>query len=281
MNTGLLLTLNKVFPRHEHPFNTEQSGGESFAMWQYHRSETTIALYREKYSLDVMFRDKVVLDVGCAAAGKTMWYASQGVKHITGMDILERWRPEAEGLARQLGLDDKFTFVVADAAHTSFPANTFDTIIMNDAMEHVQDPAAVLKEICRILRPGGKLYVNFPPIGHPFGAHMADLIGIPWVHKFFREETLCDAYRKLCKDLPDGEERVSLRISKDPDGKDYISYINHMTIARFKKIRENCGLRVDYYREVPLRSYLAPLAKFPPTREYFVGMVVCVLEKES
>ena len=280
MMTKLLLAVNRLFPLPVHPFNLQNEGKKSYAMWQYERGENTIAFYRERYTTEEMFRGKTVLDVGCGAAGKTMYYASQGVEKIVGMDIVAHYKDEAEALARELGFADKFEFVVGDAAQTGFPENIFDTIIMNDAMEHVDRPDLVLAEVRRVLKPGGRLYVNFPPINHPFGAHLSDLIGMPWVHLFFSEDTLIAAYKELCKTVPDGADRIAFRISKNEQGKEYFSYINHMTIKRFDGLRANAGMKQVYYREVPLRGFLTPLAKCPGLKECFVKMVVCVFEKE-
>ncbi|MBS5165718.1 MAG: methyltransferase domain-containing protein [Butyricicoccus sp.] len=281
MMTKFLLALNRLFPLPVHPFNLQNEGKESYAMWQYERGANTIAFYTERYTPEEMFRDKVVLDVGCGAGGKTMYYASQGVAKIVGMDIVSHYQEEAEALARQLGYADRFTFVAGDAAQTGFEANSFDTIIMNDAMEHVDRPDLVLAEVRRILKPGGRLYVNFPPYYHPFGAHLSDLIAIPWVHMFFSEDTLVAAYKELCKTVPDGDNRIAFRISKNAQGKEYFSYINHMTIKRFDGLRAQAGLKQAYYREVPLRGFLKPFAKLPLLKECFVKMVVCVFEKES
>ena len=111
MMTKFLLALNRLFPLPVHPFNLQNEGKESYAMWQYERGANTIAFYTERYTPEEMFRDKVVLDVGCGAGGKTMYYASQGVAKIVGMDIVSHYQEEAEALARQLGYADRFTFV--------------------------------------------------------------------------------------------------------------------------------------------------------------------------
>lgn len=281
MMTKFLLALNRLFPLPVHPFNLQNEGKESYAMWQYKRGANTIAFYTERYTPQEMFQDKVVLDVGCGAGGKTMYYASQGVAKIVGMDIVPHYKEEAEALAQELGYADRFTFVVGDAAETGFPENSFDTIIMNDAMEHVDRPDLVLAEVRRILKPGGRLYVNFPPYYHPFGAHLSDLIAIPWVHMFFSEDTLVAAYKQLCKTVPDGDDRIAFRISTNKQGKEYFSYINHMTIKWFDRLRLQAGMKQAYYREVPLRGFLKPLAKLPLFKECFVKMVVCVFEKEA
>ena len=108
-----------------------------------------------------MFKDKIVLDVGCGAAGKTLYYASKGVKRIYGIDPVKDYKDEAYNLAKQKDLEDKFQFVIGDAANLDFENDFFDTIIMNDAMEHVDKPLEVLNECYRVLKPGGMLYVNF------------------------------------------------------------------------------------------------------------------------
>lgn len=278
MSVKSLLFFNKMFKLPKHPFNMQNDGTKTYAMWQYEKGIDTIKFYLEHTSPDDMFKDKDVLDIGCGAAGKSLYYLSLGAKSVTGMDIVASYEKEAYALEDKLGLSG-FKFVVGDAANTKFDDNSFDTVIMNDAMEHVSKPDKVLKEVYRILKPGGKLYVNFPPYNHPYGAHLSDAIGIPWVHLFFSDKTLIKGYKELVKDLPDGENRVNFRISKKPDGTEYFSYINKMNIKWFNELVRNTEFKVEYYKEVPLRNFFKPLAQMPVTRDCFVKMVVGVLKK--
>jgi ubiquinone/menaquinone biosynthesis C-methylase UbiE len=280
-SVSLLRAVNRLFPLPQHPFNLQNDGVKTYAEWQFEKGRDTVAFYLEYATLAELFSGKKVLDIGCGAAGKTLFYASCGVDHITGMDIVPHYEDEANALAEKLGYADKFTFVLGDAAKTPFAENSFDTIIMNDAMEHVDKPEEVLEECLRILRPKGRIYINFPPYDHPYGAHLSDAIGMPWVHRFFSEKTLIDGYKELVRDLPDGQSRIDFRISKREDGQEYFSYINHMSIRRFKGILNRLHLTPAYLREVPLRGFLKPLAKRPVLKEFFVKMVVCVIEKEE
>jgi len=280
MTEKILLMLNRFFKKPIHPFNLQSEGVQSYAMWQYERGADTVAFFLRRYTEEDMFRDRTVLDIGCGAGGKTMYYASRGAKRVIGMDVEEQYREEAEGLARELGCGDVFSFLCRDAADTGLPADSVDTIIMNDAMEHVSRPEAVLTECARILKPDGRLYVNFPPYGHPYGAHLSERISIPWVHVFFRDETLIKAYKMLCKTVPDGDRRAAFRIGTDERGAEFFSYINKMTLKRFRTLREECSLRVEYYSEEPLRPFLKTLARLPGLREYFVRMAVCVFVKD-
>ncbi|KKQ91796.1 MAG: Methylase involved in ubiquinone/menaquinone biosynthesis [Microgenomates group bacterium GW2011_GWC1_39_7b] len=48
---------------------------------------------------------------------------------------------------------------------SSFPDNSFDLVIMNHTLEHVDDADLILKKIHRILKKGGILYVDVPNAG--------------------------------------------------------------------------------------------------------------------
>jgi len=52
------------------------------------------------------------------------------------------------------------------------PAGTYDAVINTQVLEHVPDPAAVLRELNRVLKPGGKLLLSVPLT--------APLHGEPW-----------------------------------------------------------------------------------------------------
>ena len=119
----------------------------------------------------------------------------------------------------------------------------------------------------------------FPPYYHPTGAHLSDVVNMPWVHLFFTEKMLVKAYKELVRGLPDEKERCELRISRDENGNEYFGYINKMTLKRFKAILKKLAISPVYYREVPLRSYFKLFAKMPLLKEMFVKMAVCVIEK--
>lgn len=280
MSKQSLIKLNKLFKAPVHPFNLQNNGVKSYAMWQYEKGEDTIKFFLKKYTKEEMFKDKICVDIGCGAAGKSLFYVSCGAKKVYGLEILGKYKEEADALAESLGFSDKFEFVCGDSADLPFEDNFADTIIVNDAMEHVANPEKTLLEMMRVLKSGGRIYINFPPYYHPFGAHLSDAIYIPWVHIPYSEKTLIEAYKELVKDVPDGAERIKFRISKRENGEEYFSYINKMTLKRFKGILKKLDLKPVYYCEAPLRSILSPLAKLPGLREMFVKMAVVVLEKK-
>jgi len=68
--------------------------------------------------------------------------------------------PGMIGKARERGLPGHVTFAVADA--TSIPADdvSFDVAVCFHAFPHLADPARALTELARVLRHGGRLFVN-------------------------------------------------------------------------------------------------------------------------
>ena len=275
----VLLKTNNLFPKVVHPFNLQNDGTKTYARWQYEKGYDTIRLYMGHFTKEEMFAGKEVLDMGCGAAGKSLYYVSLGAKHVTGVDVVAHYQKEAEDLAAELGFSGRFSFVCASAYALPFADGSYDTVIMNDFMEHVDDPARALQEALRLVRPGGRIYINFPPYYHPTGAHLSDAINIPWVQLFYSDAELIKAYKVLIHGLPDEKERLALRFYTDENGVERIGYINKMTLKKFKGILKSLHLTPYYYKEIPLRWYFTPLAKLPGIKELFVKMAICTIEK--
>jgi ubiquinone/menaquinone biosynthesis C-methylase UbiE len=94
-----------------------------------------------------------VLEVGCGLGTDGAQFAKAGAIY-TGIDLTDA----AVDLARR-----RFelfqlpgTFRVADAERLDFPDNTFDLVYSHGVLHHTPDTAAAVREIHRVLRPGGK-----------------------------------------------------------------------------------------------------------------------------
>jgi ubiquinone/menaquinone biosynthesis C-methylase UbiE len=97
-----------------------------------------------------------VLEVGCGLGTDGAQFAKAGAIY-TGIDLTDA----AVDLARR-----RFelfqlpgTFRVADAERLDFPDNTFDLVYSHGVLHHTPDTAAAVREIHRVLRPGGKAVV--------------------------------------------------------------------------------------------------------------------------
>ncbi len=277
LSTRVLLGLNRLFPVPEHPFNRALAGGGSYADWQFEQAPKSVTQFRGFADPATMVSGKRCLDMGCGAGGKAVYFASLGAVRVVGVDVVPHYAEEGRELARRKGYGDVCEFITASATELPFADNCFDLIMANDVIEHLAEPERSLQEAYRVLAPGGRIYISFPPYNHPYGAHLSDAIGFPWVHVFFSEPVLGEAYSALVRHLPDAGRRLDLRFGRDRAGELQITYINHMTIRWFRRIIEQLPFQVAYYLESPLRPFLRPFQAALP--EYFTRMVVCVLQK--
>jgi SAM-dependent methyltransferase len=95
-----------------------------------------------------------LLDVGCAT-GTLLELARLRGWQVAGVDI----SAYATQIARDYYSLDVFTGELADAA---YPDGHFDVVVMDDLIEHVTDPSALVQEAHRVLKPLGLLTLNTP-----------------------------------------------------------------------------------------------------------------------
>ena len=79
--------------------------------------------------------------------------------HVTGIDQSPILVEAARQFASDEKLEDRLAFEVGDAHELQFASGHFDAVIAHTVISHVTDPAAVLKEAYRILKPAGTLVV--------------------------------------------------------------------------------------------------------------------------
>lgn len=100
-----------------------------------------------------------VLDIGCGRGWLLYQLARRGWTAV-GTELTE----ESGRYARDvLGLDVRS----GDLIDMRLPAESFDLVILWHVLEHIPDPAALLAEIARMLRPGGTLLAAVPNFGSP------------------------------------------------------------------------------------------------------------------
>lgn len=96
------------------------------------------------------------LEVGAGTGYFTINLLAAGVvREAVATDISQGMLDELASSAGRLGLPVEC--VRADAAELPFPDRSFDLVVGHAVLHHMPDPAAVLAELRRVLRPGGAL----------------------------------------------------------------------------------------------------------------------------
>lgn len=104
------------------------------------------------------YSKKNVLDVGCGNAYVLSKYALQGA-NVFGVDITKTAIDISKKRFKLLGI--RGVFKKADAEKLPFAENSFDLVCSMGVLHHVPDTEKAIKEIFRVLKPGGKFISMF------------------------------------------------------------------------------------------------------------------------
>jgi ubiquinone/menaquinone biosynthesis C-methylase UbiE len=116
----------------------------------------------------LVFRDidfghaRQILEVGCGVGAQTSILLRRFPElEVTGVDQSEDQLSAArENLAACAWATDRYTLLQMNAMDLDFELNTFDGAYLCWVLEHIPQPARVLNEVRRVLRPGSRIFVT-------------------------------------------------------------------------------------------------------------------------
>lgn len=153
--------------------------------YQFRLAADVLVPYLQRYGA---FRSGYkVAEIGCAEGGVLAAFELSGAQSTLGTDIAVSRLETGRAINRLLGVKALLTEhdVIYEEPKPEW-LHTYDLVILRDVIEHLDDTEISLKNIARLLKPNGCLFVTFPPYHSPFGGHQHLIKNkwgkIPFIH---------------------------------------------------------------------------------------------------
>jgi demethylmenaquinone methyltransferase/2-methoxy-6-polyprenyl-1,4-benzoquinol methylase len=160
-----------------------------------------------------------VLDLAAGTAVSTAEYAKSGAWCVAADFSL--------GMLRS-GAHRDVPKVAADAFHLPFAADSFDAVTVSFGLRNMDDTVAALREMCRVVRPGGRLVICevSQPAWRPIRwlHHKVVLRLLPKITQPFSSNK--DAYTYLAESMRDWHDQRALAVLMTEAGWDEVEWLN-------------------------------------------------------
>ena len=107
-----------------------------------------------------------ILDVATGTAGVALQIARRTPGQVVGLDLTEAMLRRGQENVRRDGAENRIRLVAGSADRLPFPDATFDALTFTYLLRYVADPAATLRELARVVKPGApmaSLEFHVPP----------------------------------------------------------------------------------------------------------------------
>jgi len=125
---------------------------------EFRGKDPTFIQYRDAYldKLNLSHASQV-LDISCGTGvvARALVQRPDFSGHVIGVDQSPIFIEAAQRLATQEGVTARVAFQVGDVHALDLPVAQFDAVVAHTVMSHVAEPLLVLKEVARVVRPGG------------------------------------------------------------------------------------------------------------------------------
>lgn len=106
-------------------------------------------------------RGASVLEIGAGAGGTALALAEGlGAGYVTGIDVEDTVLDHARALVATRGLSGRIGLVKVAPGPLPFAPDSFDVVFSKEAIVHIPDKRALMAEIHRVLKPGGRFLAS-------------------------------------------------------------------------------------------------------------------------
>jgi len=162
------------------------------------------------------FKPQVMLDIATGTGDFAILSAQMlKPKRLVGADISEGMMAVGRKKVEQLGLQDTISFEKEDCLALSYPDATFDAVTAAFGIRNFADLDKGLKEMCRVLKPGGHLSIVelTQPVSFPMKQlfHIYSHTVLPVYGRMISKDASAYSYlTKTIEAFPQGERMVSI-----------------------------------------------------------------------
>jgi demethylmenaquinone methyltransferase / 2-methoxy-6-polyprenyl-1,4-benzoquinol methylase len=96
-----------------------------------------------------------VLDVATGTAGVALLLTERAGASVVGLDLTEAMLREGAARVARSGRGGRIRLLLGRAEELPFPDASFDALTFTYLLRYVDDPAVTLRELARVVRPGG------------------------------------------------------------------------------------------------------------------------------
>ena len=168
--------------------------GDTFSLYDEDEFETFVDVFRKRLAANEIplesFAGKRCLNAGCGGGRGSILMAEAGAAEVVGGDLSETNLASARRRAEVRGLDN-CTFEQVSLAELPFEDEFFDVVWCNGVLHHSTDPDAGLREISRVLRTGGPMWLYL------YGSGGIYWYVVDWVRDVLEGTRAADAIRAL------------------------------------------------------------------------------------
>lgn len=199
-----------------------------------------------------------VLDIGAGEGGVLKAFVDKG---CTGVAVeFDTARVENGRIWLQDEIQKRvLSFVTKDMYQTSPEelGGSFDIIVLKDVIEHIHDQQKMIGWLHQFIKPGGVIFLGFPPWQMPYGGHqqmgVKKLARTPWLHLF-----PAGMYRGLLRTFREPPQNIDMLMEVKETG---------LSIERFEKIVRNTDWKIMHRKHYLLNPIYTWKFGWKPIRQ--------------